>query len=62
MIKPVCKYDDCESCVFADMDTPICDECEDGDQWEPADPMECFGFVSSKKIIKVKRTRVKEAA
>lgn len=36
------RYDDCESCAFYEIETVICDECEEADQWEPADPMGCI--------------------
>lgn len=29
------KYDDCASCAFGGQDHAVCDECDDGDQWEP---------------------------
>lgn len=57
------QYPDCESCVFVDMDTPICEECEDADQWEPADPMEAtVAYATSRKVVKIKKARLKEAA
>lgn len=31
------RYEDCVSCAFQGEDHPICDSCEDADQWEPAD-------------------------
>lgn len=34
------RYDDCESCAFHETETVICDDCEDADQWEPAEPMD----------------------
>lgn len=28
------KYEYCESCAFGGQNHAICDECDDGDQWE----------------------------
>lgn len=36
------RYDDCESCAFYQIETVICDECKEADQWEPADTMGCI--------------------
>lgn len=31
------KYEFCEDCYFHGVEPAICDECEDGDQFEPAE-------------------------
>jgi hypothetical protein len=31
------RYEDCVSCAFREQDTFICESCDNGDQWEPAD-------------------------
>lgn len=33
------RYEDCESCAFYEEEPAMCDECEDADQWEPADSL-----------------------
>ena len=32
------KYEECEDCAFDGVEPALCDMCEDGDQFEPADP------------------------
>lgn len=63
------RYPDCASCAFADEgDHPICDACEDGDQWEPADDVDGFfdegAHYATTRIEKPVRTRqlMKKAA
>jgi hypothetical protein len=31
------KYPECEDCAFYEVEPAMCDECEDGDQFEPAE-------------------------
>lgn len=51
------KYPDCASCAFGEDDEPgICDMCDDGDQWEPADDYD-FAAAGSRNVIKIKRIR-----
>lgn len=42
------KYDDCVSCAFREEHTFICEECDDTDQWEPAEPEDAL--VAAKPI------------
>lgn len=32
------KYPECEDCYFYGVEPAMCDECVDGDQFEPAEP------------------------
>lgn len=32
------RYDDCFSCAFHETETVICEDCDEADQWEPAEP------------------------
>lgn len=55
------KYPDCESCAFYGVEPAICDECEDADQWEPADDEDYYSASGCRKVIKIqKRSRYRE--
>lgn len=36
------KYEFCEDCYFHNEVSAMCDECEDGDQFEPLEPEDVF--------------------
>lgn len=56
------KYNDCYSCAFSDQNHPICDMCDDADQWEPAYEEEDSLVKGKKSIIKIKKFKEKIAA
>jgi len=43
-------FSDCESCAFHDSETVICDDCDDADQWEPAEPLDLVHENSTKPV------------
>ena len=56
------RYPDCESCAFYNVEEAICDECDEADQWEPADedpnlPIEVFS--NGQKVFKPVKTKFK---
>lgn len=51
------KYPDCASCYFHDREPTICDECDEGDNWEPDEFEEEPEEKLAKKKVVVKPLR-----
>lgn len=53
------RFDDCESCAFYEREPAICDECEDADQWEPADESDWLDMFRARGGFKTKVIRIR---
>lgn len=50
------KFPECESCLWAELNPDVCDDCEDADKYEPNDDSEFTeGIVELKSIVFVPR-------
>ena len=47
------RFEDCLSCAFHRVEPAICAQCDDADQWEPAD-YECMSEVPVKHPLRNK--------
>lgn len=41
-VKSAYRYEECETCANHQYDPEMCDECDEGDMWEPGDTEEDF--------------------
>ena len=56
------KFEDCASCAFHNVETEVCHDCEDADQWEEADlddddTDDVLRIVGSRPVFELKQVR-----
>jgi hypothetical protein len=56
------KYAECGDCYFHNRHPEVCDDCEDGDQWEPEDEDEDSLEAKAQAVVLLHDIFYKEAA